>query len=73
MDGYEVARRLRAPDGPADLRLVAVTGYGAASDLQRSREAGFDEHLVKPIDLARLEQTLRAMPTRRPRVKTQLG
>jgi CheY-like chemotaxis protein len=48
MDGYELARRLRLRN-PA-LRLVAVTGYGQAEDRDRSRAAGFQEHLVKPID-----------------------
>ena len=50
MDGYELARRLRSahPDG---MKLVAVTGYGQDSDRAQSREAGFDAHLVKPIDL----------------------
>ncbi len=54
MDGYELARRLRAEPRWAQLRLVAVTGYGQQSDRQRSQEAGFDAHLVKPIDVARL-------------------
>jgi signal transduction histidine kinase len=48
MDGYELARRLRL--GNPGLRLVAVTGYGQAQDRERSRSAGFQEHLVKPID-----------------------
>jgi PAS domain S-box-containing protein len=55
MDGYEVARRLRERFGPK-ITLVAVTGYGQESDRRRSQEAGFDEHLVKPIEL---ERTLR--------------
>ncbi len=54
MDGYELARRLRAEPRWAQLRLVAVTGYGQQSDRQRSQEAGFDAHLVTPIDVARL-------------------
>lgn len=50
MDGYEVARRLRAGEGgDAALRLVAVTGYGHEDARARSREAGFDAHLVKPV------------------------
>ncbi|WP_257460039.1 CHASE domain-containing protein [Archangium lipolyticum] len=56
MDGYEVARRMRQRPGGADLRLVALTGYGQASDRQRSREAGFDTHLVKPVDLDTLRE-----------------
>jgi signal transduction histidine kinase/ActR/RegA family two-component response regulator len=58
MDGYEVARRLRALPGLHAVRLVALTGYGQAEDRQRAREAGFDDHLVKPIDFMALERTL---------------
>jgi len=54
MDGYELARRLRA-QGPADLKLVALTGYGLDSDRERARAAGFHHHLVKPIDLDMVE------------------
>ncbi|MBX3469884.1 MAG: PAS domain-containing protein [Planctomycetes bacterium] len=50
IDGYEVARRVRAaPEGRA-IRLVAVTGYGRPDDRQRALAAGFDDHLVKPLD-----------------------
>ncbi len=56
MDGYEVARRLRASH-PAS-RIVAVTGYGQPSDRARSQEAGFDDHLVKPVSLMTLRQVL---------------
>jgi signal transduction histidine kinase/DNA-binding response OmpR family regulator len=61
MDGYEVARQLRQR-GLTDTLLVAVTGYGQEADLARSREAGFDRHLVKPVDpdtLAELFSSLR--------------
>jgi PAS domain S-box-containing protein len=47
--GYEVARELRARRG-ADLRLIALTGWGAEGDVQRARDAGFDHHLTKPAD-----------------------
>jgi CheY-like chemotaxis protein len=50
MDGYAVARRLRDRPGPDRPVLVALTGYGQAEDHRRSREAGFDHHLVKPVD-----------------------
>jgi len=56
MDGYEVARRLRAAGQPA--RLVALTGYGQPEDIERSRAAGFDGHLVKPVGLAALAQAI---------------
>ena len=52
LDGYEVARRLRADPLTADCLLVAVSGYGQAEDRARSKEAGFDHHLTKPPDLA---------------------
>ena len=55
VDGYEVARRARAMlNGRLSTLLVAVTGYGLPQDHRRSAEAGFDEHLVKPVDLAAL-------------------
>jgi CheY-like chemotaxis protein/anti-sigma regulatory factor (Ser/Thr protein kinase) len=52
IDGYEVARRLREDPGTRDIRLIALTGYGLAEDQRRVLEAGFDLHLVKPVDLA---------------------
>jgi signal transduction histidine kinase/CheY-like chemotaxis protein len=57
MDGYEVARRLRHMVDPTT-RIVAVTGYGAEEDRRRSREAGFDDHLVKPLMPEKLSQVL---------------
>ena len=50
MDGYEVARRLRASDRCRAIRLVALTGYGQPDDRDEARRAGFDHHLVKPAD-----------------------
>ncbi|MET0391166.1 MAG: ATP-binding protein [Polyangiales bacterium] len=50
MDGYELAAQLRAQCGPDTPRLIALTGYGQAYDHQRSRDAGFYAHLVKPVD-----------------------
>jgi signal transduction histidine kinase len=58
MDGFEVARRVRAELG-SSISLVALTGYGQAEDRQRTAAAGFDAHLTKPIDLAELEAVLR--------------
>jgi signal transduction histidine kinase/ActR/RegA family two-component response regulator len=58
MDGYELARRLRGMPELVPLRLVAVTGYGQASDRARAKEAGFDEHLAKPVAVEALVQTL---------------
>jgi PAS domain S-box-containing protein len=50
MDGFAVAEAIRQNPRLATARLIALTGYGQEGDLQRSREAGFDEHLVKPVD-----------------------
>jgi len=50
MDGFELARRLRQREGPNRTLLVALTGYGREDDFRRSREAGFDHHMVKPVD-----------------------
>jgi CheY-like chemotaxis protein len=57
IDGYEVARRLRQSFGRR-VQLVALTGYGQPQDRVRAEEAGFDAHLVKPIDPPRLIETL---------------
>jgi PAS domain S-box-containing protein len=65
MDGFELARRLRAVPGLSDLRLVAVTGYGQRVDRDRSREAGFDVHLVKPVDLDEIASLLHELPLAR--------
>ncbi|MBN9683876.1 MULTISPECIES: ATP-binding protein [unclassified Corallococcus] len=59
MDGYELAQRLRRQEGPRPLKLVAVTGYGQESDRQRSKAAGFDAHLVKPLHFETLEALLK--------------
>jgi CheY-like chemotaxis protein len=59
MDGYELARHIRAEsNGPQRPYLVAVTGYGLPEDRARTREAGFDLHLVKPVDAATLVAVL---------------
>ena len=55
IDGYEVARRLRAAPATAGARLIALTGYGQPSDLLKAKSAGFDDHILKP---ARLEDVL---------------
>lgn len=58
MDGYELARRLRALPAGRELRIVALTGYGQPDDRRRALDAGFDDHLVKPVDVRVLERTL---------------
>jgi signal transduction histidine kinase len=58
MDGYELARRMRARLAPHEVRLIALTGYGQPSDRQLAAEAGFDDHLVKPVELEVIEASL---------------
>ena len=65
MSGHEVARRLRGDVGLRETVLIALTGYGTDEDRRASDEAGFDGHLVKPIDFEALERILAALPTRR--------
>ncbi|MES3020078.1 MAG: ATP-binding protein [Pseudomonadota bacterium] len=60
IDGYEVARRLRADPATAATRLIALTGYGLEGDQRRALEAGFDAHLVKPVNLELLLETIEA-------------
>src|SRR5262249_19296206 len=56
IDGYEVARRMRTASPTR--RLIALSGYGRNEDQQRSAEAGFDAHLIKPVDLAELRRVI---------------
>ena len=58
MDGYELGRRLKALPGMEDVVLVALTGWGQESDRRNSREAGFDQHLVKPVKFDVLSKLL---------------
>ena len=67
MDGFEAARRIRALPGGTQMMLIAVTGWGQEHDRERTRAAGFDHHLLKPIDFDALELIL-AEPLHEPRV-----
>jgi PAS domain S-box-containing protein len=58
LDGYEVAKSLRATEGGASVYLVAVTGYGRPEDKARALDAGFDAYIVKPLDKAALAKAL---------------
>jgi len=58
IDGFEVARRMRGMERGADVRLVAITGYGQPMDRKRVQAAGFDAHLVKPVDTDHLRSVL---------------
>ena len=61
MDGYEVARRLRKENVISRMRLVAITGYGQPADRERTEAAGFDRHLVKPVEPDDLHELLRSL------------
>jgi signal transduction histidine kinase len=63
LDGYEVAKRIRSQPWGQRITLVALTGWGQDSDRRRSREAGFDSHLVKPLDLDTLTDLLARLPS----------
>ena len=65
LDGYEVARLVRKQLNRSDVYLVALTGYGQAKDREAVFQAGFDEHLVKPVNPEQLTRVLRT--TRYPR------
>jgi signal transduction histidine kinase len=71
LDGYEVSRRIRAQRWGKDVRLVALTGLGQETDRRRSQEAGFDTHLVKPVDLNQLTELLARLPA--PDTRTRRG
>ncbi len=63
MDGYQVARELRSRAEGRRARIIALTGWGSERDRQRTKEAGFDEHLVKPIEFDQLVHLLHESPT----------
>jgi len=58
MSGYELAQQLRAMPGLAHIRLVAVTGHGSDAHRARARAAGFDEHMLKPVNLEAMDAVL---------------
>ena len=66
MDGYAVARSLREEPVTRTARLIALTGYGRESDRQRTQEAGFDLHLVKPLEPLELKRLLDEWAARAP-------
>jgi signal transduction histidine kinase/integral membrane sensor domain MASE1 len=63
-DGYDLARTVRGAPGGAQICLIALTGYGQAEDRRRAEEAGFDRHLVKPVDERQLHAVLASLPRR---------
>ena len=58
MTGYEVAQAVRAEPWGHEMKLIAVTGWGQPDDRMRARTAGFDRHLIKPIDPAEVDRLL---------------
>jgi CheY-like chemotaxis protein len=64
MDGYAVAEELRRDPATASVPMIALTGYGHDEAQHRTREAGFDLHLTKPVDFGQLEAYLAALPPR---------
>jgi signal transduction histidine kinase/ActR/RegA family two-component response regulator len=64
VSGFEVAERVRAEREASSIRLIALTGYGQPEDRRRALEAGFDEHMVKPLDLDGLEKVLSSVESR---------
>ncbi|HEX7450357.1 MAG TPA: PAS domain S-box protein [Pirellulales bacterium] len=67
IDGYEVARRLRRKPAFDEVLLVALTGYGQESDRRRSQDAGCDAHLVKPVNIKKIEEVLESLAGQRRR------
>lgn len=65
MDGYDVARAVRADPTLASAFLVALSGYAAAEDVERAKRAGFDRHMAKPPDLSALDRLLATVPSAR--------
>ena len=70
MNGYEVASRMRPKIGP--VQLIALTGYGQAEDVRRATDAGFDAHLIKPVDFDELERIIAAFGKAKPWETTAL-
>ena len=66
MDGYEACRPIRRATWGTEMVMVAITGWGQEEDRRRSAEAGFDLHLVKPVDPALLVPLVRRTPATRP-------
>jgi CheY-like chemotaxis protein len=62
MSGYEVARHLRELPGLGEVILVGLTGWGQEDDRRKTREAGFDHHLVKPVGFKELQPLLAGLP-----------
>ena len=61
MDGWEVARRLRCDPMLMNLKLIALLGWGQAKDRERTQAAGFDHHIIEPVDFDELQKLLESI------------
>ncbi|MCY7315231.1 MAG: response regulator [Rubrivivax sp.] len=64
MNGHETARRMRADDPSGAVTLVALTGWGAEADRMKAKEAGFDHHFTKPLDLGKVDGVIQQVALR---------
>ena len=62
MDGYEVAKRLREMPKLSGTILIALTGWGGEQDIRRAKEAGFDRHFLKPVEVTAIQELLAQLP-----------
>jgi signal transduction histidine kinase/CheY-like chemotaxis protein len=69
MDGYEAARRIRCQPGSKEVLMIAVTGWGQSDARQRTMEAGFDHHLIKPVDFNEIKQLANAQLLKRQQLR----
>ena len=72
LNGYEAAKRIRAESWGTDMVLVATTGWGQEEDRRRTKDAGFDHHLVKPVEAAKLQELLAGLESQRPADRQRL-
>jgi PAS domain S-box-containing protein len=73
LDGFEIGKQIRQRPDLQNVVLVAVTGYGRESDLQRSFEVGFDYHLIKPVDFGKVQQILAGVSALKARQKKAMA
>ncbi|EMI21210.1 signal transduction histidine kinase with CheB and CheR activity [Rhodopirellula maiorica SM1] len=64
MTGYDLARKLRERDATANIYLVAMTGYGQSADREQAHNSGFDEHMIKPVDITKLQSLFQRLSAR---------
>ena len=67
MTGYDLAKKLRERDATANIYLVAMTGYGQSADREQAHNSGFDEHMIKPVDITKLQSLFQRLSAREDR------